>query len=360
LQTAPIANASRPWFVSAPVDLLCQGGLSLLVFAYCRLTDFGEERHHFVAITGLFLLNWPHFAATSVRLYGSRANIAQYPLTAIVIPLAAVGAVVGCFLSPLWFAPVFFKVFLIWSPFHYCGQTVGVSLLYARRDGFPINAWLRRALVAFVYLTFLSQTGAGETSAIGGLYYGVVLPGFGIPPELASVLGIAMKICGALALVGIAGTALAYRRAPPLSLLLVPLSQYVWFVHGAGSPGFREMVPSFHSLQYLAIAWAMHDGSKRQVNEDRVSSRSRLARWIALNLSGGFVLFNILPFIPGRLGYVEPALATGAILGAIQLHHFFVDGVIWKLRSRAVSAPLRAEGEGLGLNPANVSLGLAA
>jgi hypothetical protein len=34
------------------------------------------------------------------------------------------------------------------------------------------------------------------------------------------------------------------------------------------------------------------------------------------------------------------AFVTGVILSAVQIHHFFVDGVIWKLKSPAVSSPL--------------------
>jgi hypothetical protein len=33
-------------------------------------------------------------------------------------------------------------------------------------------------------------------------------------------------------------------------------------------------------------------------------------------------------------------LATGVIFVAIQIHHFFVDGVIWKLKRSTVASPL--------------------
>ncbi|MEZ4749073.1 MAG: hypothetical protein R3B54_00185 [Bdellovibrionota bacterium] len=32
--------------------------------------------------------------------------------------------------------------------------------------------------------------------------------------------------------------------------------------------------------------------------------------------------------------------ATGVAIAGVQIHHFFVDGVIWKLRNPAVAAPL--------------------
>jgi len=37
---------------------------------------------------------------------------------------------------------------------------------------------------------------------------------------------------------------------------------------------------------------------------------------------------------------VPLALATGVLTAAVQIHHFFVDGVIWKLRNPRVANPL--------------------
>ena len=51
------------------------------------------------------------------------------------------------------------------------------------------------------------------------------------------------------------------------------------------------------------------------------------------------VLFYILPQLAAAAGspirFAEPV-----ILSAVQIHHFFVDGVIWKLKNPKVSSPL--------------------
>src|SRR4051812_5718638 len=130
-------TSPRAFFVSPAVDWGLIGGFSLLCFAVCKWSSFGVSSHQLVAAGFVALvLNWPHFAATNARLYGSRTSIAQYPVTAIAAPLVAGLGVAASLFSPLLIAPVFMKVFMIWSPFHYSGQTVGVSMLYARRSGF--------------------------------------------------------------------------------------------------------------------------------------------------------------------------------------------------------------------------------
>ena len=68
---------------------------------------------------------------------------------------------------------------------------------------------------------------------------------------------------------------------------------------------------------------------------------ARTARWAALNLAGGSLLFWVLPRVVGGDGL--PASGVFAVvLAGVQVHHFFVDGVIWKLKSSAVSSPLLA------------------
>jgi len=309
-----------------------------------------------------FLLNWPHFAATDVRLYGSRSSLSQYPITAIAAPLVVVLLVAASLRSPLLIAPAFFKLFLVWSPFHYSGQTLGVSMLYARKAGFRVETWCRAALSAFIYLTFISESAAAEVSPLGTLYFGVRLPTFGVPEGLPPLLHNAMYLAGGVALAGLVIGAFRQRRVPPFPLLLVPFSQYVWFVGGAGVVGFRELVPAFHSLQYLVIAWAMQAGSSRAQStlRPRLWKLARFGRWAAWNLAGGVVLFYVFPRIPGHLGYVQPLLAAGVVTAGVQVHHFFVDGVIWKLRSRAVSAPLLATGPEQGTRATQPELELAA
>jgi hypothetical protein len=41
-----------------------------------------------------------------------------------------------------------------------------------------------------------------------------------------------------------------------------------------------------------------------------------------------------------RLGGYPLTFATGVLICGVQIHHFFVDGVIWKLKNKNVAAPL--------------------
>jgi hypothetical protein len=63
------------------------------------------------------------------------------------------------------------------------------------------------------------------------------------------------------------------------------------------------------------------------------------ARWFGLNVVGGAFLFFALPTLAELTG-ASSTFSFAVVATAVQLHHFFVDGVIWKLKNPKVSSPL--------------------
>ena len=139
------------YFVNAFVDFSVIGGLSIvayLVLAYLILylkLQNNERVVQGITITALlaWVCNWPHFSATNYRLYHSIGNIMQYPLTALLVPWLILVTMIGAILSPLVIAPMFVKLFFWWSSYHFCGQSFGITMIYARRAGFSIGRWER-------------------------------------------------------------------------------------------------------------------------------------------------------------------------------------------------------------------------
>ena len=346
------------YFVSPVADASVIGGAS--VVAYLLMWSFRDripmDSVYAASAALLVAVNWPHFSATVYRLYHSRANVRQYPLTAIAIPFVLLGGVWASFAEPDAVAPYFVKLYLIWSPYHFSGQTLGITLLYARRANVRFSKAERFAIAAFIYGTFLLPTIAFETGRTGSDYYGVVYPALGLPVWTRQVAEVWLAGC-AVALVFIV---LRWKRdgkaLPPAIILLPALTQFVWFVLGSRLRAFNEFVPMFHSLQYLFIAWALQLKEKLDV-ESITPSRRYVAwetvRWLLLNIVGGMLLFETLPLLFEMTGY-PTAFVTGIIFSAVQVHHFFVDGVIWKLKSPTVSSPLMVNLSELAGAPANV------
>jgi len=335
----------RLYFVGPWVDFACAGGLSIVAFTALRGFFPGQGSHAAVQLSAILLwvVNWPHFSATSYRLYHRRDNVRQYPVTATFAPLLVLLGVLASIGYPERVAPFFVKLFLIWSPYHFSGQTLGVTLLYARRAGVPIGPVARRGLALFVFGSFLTQTLRFESGALGSAYYGVPYPALGVPPWAADV-ALAATWIGGIAFVALTLRASRAAKQSLAPIVLVPsIAQFIWFVPGSGEAAFVEFVPAFHSLQYLLIAWGVQL-SERLDREPARSSRRVVgfesARWFSINVAGGALLFWVLPRVFSWGGEIDFLFASGVVLAGVQIHHFFVDGVIWKLRDPSVSSPL--------------------
>jgi hypothetical protein len=340
---AAVGRKPSLYFVNGWVDYALIGGVSLLTFFLLKI--FHHARTEVVWTTAAALawvVNWPHFSATNYRLYQSKANIRQYPIVALVVPLVVLTATVGSFASPGGVAPWLVKLFLFWSPYHFSGQTVGITLIYARRAGFSVGRWERMALSGFVFSTFLVQMAMLEAGQGVTEYYSVPVPLLGIPVWMPQVLRVWMILCGAGLLFFAVRWSVKNKRLLPPIVLLPAVTQLVWFVIGPTVPSFFEFVPFFHSLQYMLIAWLMQLKEKLDQGGLAPSRRyvlSESARWGVVNFAGGALLFYLLPQLASSAGFTL-AFASAVVLSGVQIHHFFVDGVIWKLKNPRVSSPL--------------------
>jgi hypothetical protein len=337
--------APRLYFVNAPVDYAVIGGASILAFVLMYFFYTADRTPVVMTLAAqlLWLCNWPHFAASSYRLYHTRDNIRQYPVTALVVPWVVLAGMAGAFLSPGLIAPYFVKVFRIWSPYHFSGQTLGICLIYARRGGFKVGPWERLALSGFIYGTFLSGTVRAEIGTAPDTFYGIPCRGLGLPAWTGPAVSVFLYAAGLAFLVLAALWCRRNRRVLPPIILLPAVTQYVWFALSSRWSSYQEFVPFFHSLQYLLVAWSVQLKEKMDVRHLQPSWRyvaGESLRWGGLNLVGGALLFFGLPHLLARAGGCGLEFATGVIICGVQIHHFFVDGVIWKLKNRNVAAPL--------------------
>ena len=334
----------RPlYYVNWWCDGLVMGGLSIIAWLGLKaLCGSAEPSGMTPLVLALGLVvNFPHFSATIYRLYQKPENLRQFPVTAWVVPWVLAAAVIACVWQPQVVAPYFLMLYLLWSPYHYSGQTLGVTMIYARRAGFPIGRRERLALSAFVYAAFVWAV-SGMSSSGSADIYGMAAPNFPAPAWLHAAAA-AVMCTGAL---GFGGFVLAWcarerRLLPPI--VLVPVAaHFAWFVAGGGVTAFIAIVPFFHGLQYLLVALAIQ--LKQRIDGGGERSWRRVGRealrWWGFNIMGGAILF-VAPVIVFSAAPV-PGLSMAAILvAAVNIHHFFVDGVIWKLRDPATSVALR-------------------
>jgi hypothetical protein len=259
----------------------------------------------------------------------------------LVAPLGLALLALAALRSPTGFAPYYFLAYLVWSGYHYSGQSLGVALLYPLRQGAPLSPVEKRLFAAPLYASWLfSLAGFFQPGAPGrNLVHVEVL---GRLPGLR-VDRLVLLATGVLTLATLAGPLWVGLRRRHLSSQTPPLpaasygvlaAQLAWFGWGAFDPLFAALaVPALHSLQYLTIT-SFH-ALRPVAPPDRMATAVRYA---VVVLGIGAVVAVGAAAVMRRTG-VDPTLAAATVATFVNLHHFLLDGRIWRLRERRVREP---------------------
>lgn len=364
------APAAKPWlFGPAPDLLLGCGGLYIVLFGVMLAAGATLQPHQpeWVFPFLVLLFSMPHYGATLVRVYERRQDRRAYALFSVWATLAiGLAFVAGVHSRPI--GALLFTLYLTWSPWHYTGQNYGITLMFLRRRGVEIQPADKRLIYAnfiFSYVLFFLVVHGPERAAANGVagYLSppddVVFLPLGIPNGLVDTL-LPMVAVAYLATLALAAGRLLRRASPGVLLpsALLVLTQAVWFSlpyalqQMEATRGFHPFDPRFaayylawiaiaHALQYLWVTSYYARGSGAWTGFGRHYARVMLA-------GAGVWFVPWLLFAPGALGrlatgdgMLAPAGASWWVLAAaVNLHHFVLDGAIWKLRNHKIAAVL--------------------
>jgi len=313
--------------------LLIGGGLSLLVLIPLLWSD----SLGFAASTRLSSQSWiqilflfsnaAHFASSTVRLYSKPGANAQLPLLTSVAPWITFAMLWLCIASPL-FGRNLQSLYLTWSPYHYAAQAYGLAVMYTYRSGSQLQPRQKTALWWAAMVPFLYVLLTGGNSRAGILWLIPPLNGLQMWHQIVPPLRLALQL-GAV-VVPVAVFAHVWRSAgrpmPLISLLVVLVNSFWWLLLSPEDAFFVATI--FHGIQYLAILMIF------DAREHAPAGTARLKRSLAFYAVCallGYALFHVLPHVFELAGYglVEAMVAVVAI---INVHHFLVDGYIWRLK----------------------------
>jgi hypothetical protein len=182
------------------------------------------------------------------------------------------------------------------------------------------------AMLPFAFL-FVTSDGAG----LGWLLPGEILAQPGVAAA-RGLLGSATVAGGLAAPVVCFALSLRRGRSPlPLISLCALVSNSLWLLLLAQRPALIGPVTVFHGIQYLAILTAFHARERRRMDPEGPSGLVHGMRFYAVCLVLGYLLFQVWPWTGVALGfsYAESVIVSAAV---VNIHHFLVDGYIWKLR----------------------------
>ncbi|MGA3351025.1 MAG: tetratricopeptide repeat protein [Candidatus Sulfotelmatobacter sp.] len=337
--------AASPWIYNPWLDLIVGCGAwsaPLLLISYLSVAS--SARAWAIAFYALALLfNYPHYMATIYRAYHRAEDFHKYRIfTVHITALIALTLI----LSHFWvrILPWIFTIYLTWSPWHYSGQNYGLFMMFARRAGAKPGDNTRRTLYgAFIVSYLILFLGFHTGSSSDPLFLSI-----GIPAVLSrweqAVLAVGFVVLACFGLSQLARQTGWRKLLPSLTLLS---SQFLWFLLPAGISLFKGFeIPQsrystgvlavMHSAQYL---WITSFYARREATGEG-SRNWRAWTYFGVLIAGGIALFVPGPWLASRLFRHDFTTSFLIFTALVNIHHFILDGAIWKLRDGRIAALL--------------------
>lgn len=281
-------------------------------------------------------ISYPHFVASYFLFYKQPGILRRARFTAFLLPLALILILgISVFLRLDKWMTAFGHAGLAFLYWHYSKQSFGASIWLmhgeARGQMLPIPKQILLvtclALACSGYVTTVSQPSVVQA-------FGMYLFPFDWPE--AMIISIqAIANCCVLFSLGF-GVFQSYRHGSWSSLVYgaIPLAAlWSWVEPSMQTPWIMLALPVFHGLQYLPFAFRVWS------NESRGSQYVKIAKGVALTVGVGYLLFRYLPqSLAHQSSQDQPALtlAPAAVLCFLNIHHYFIDAHMWRLKDASV------------------------
>ena len=363
--------------INRTADFWLLGGLSLVLWAVMIFANsfrgYASVGHHFSNIPFIFgtlalICNYPHFMVSYKFAYGRGTGfVKSHWVSLIAVPLLLMALLYFAFSNLatvpediLWLTPInnFLQKFNVglkigtlskWGiellsysfwimnltvGWHYSKQVYGCLVAYSKFDNYPLTKnqkmILRLNLLSIGWLNFayISHQLMYQSYTTSAQMVSLALPE--IFTTISTVLTVFLSVISIIFVFG--RNYLMSHRAPSWNFILPWIALHIWWV-----PVFRQSeyylfaVPFFHCLQYLPFAYKL-DTKESKAKEK--PNRFALYINIALIFIAGFLSFEFIPNILDNafetVSNFNVWFFTGAAIVFINVHHFFMDSVIWK------------------------------
>ena len=340
------APARSEHLFSPVVDFLMLGGGSLIACAaIVLLLPKGLPSAQQLAIISIVMIaiNQPHFANSYQMFYDnfhekafgaaySRNLRLRYIFAGVVVPSALLLFLVAASLSGNALAlGLGANLMFLTVGWHYVKQGYGILVLDSvqKRVFFSDTAKTIFRVNGYVCWS-VSWIGLNHALWQSKSYIGIPYYTFPIPdPIYYASIALAVVTSSASVVMLVQRWRQAPGRLPWNGIVAYIAALYLWLIFFEINPLVAAIIPTFHSLQYLAVVWRYQ--LNRRVDKPEQSFSFFVLAGVLLGFLGftalPWVMANMLPYDKTLLG---PTLFLFACYVFINVHHYFLDNVMWR------------------------------
>ncbi|WP_027153426.1 hypothetical protein [Mesorhizobium sp. WSM2561] len=364
----PVAAAPQKYLFGPVADFLMLGGSAFLILPVLFFVPLKYEG--FVGATMLLLahlINHPHFAHSyqlfyrnfgrKVRGDGYDKNLqVRYIFAGVVVPLImggffAYGSIAGN-ARLLGYAGNAMAFFVGW---HYVKQGYGMLMVDAVLKRRFFNEQDKKVLLFNGYAVWLFawlQTNAVITER---QFWGLDYYTFAAPSWVTNIAVFAAAASTAATVVMLINRWRKHGGTLPYNgVVAYVVSLYAWILFVRINPLWLLVVPALHSLQYLAVVWRYQTNVELDRSDAVIEPEFKVLSIIGPIYRLRVLGFIIIGSILGILGFWLVPIALSAlipynkeVLGSslflfiawifINVHHYFLDNVMWRRGNPEVS-----------------------
>jgi len=366
---APTRSDARYLF-NPVVDFLCLGGGSLIVLAALALAAPKSwiTPVSVVAFLLAHIVNSPHFAHSYQIFYrgfwtkafnwSTPAPLrARYVFAGIIVPVALVSffsfAIAEGDVRLLGIAINIMGFLVGW---HYVKQGYGMIIVDSVLKKNVFTTGEKRALLVNAYAVWATSWLYLNHAAHSSKFWGFESLALPVPAALVVAGGAFMTLSGIGALIAIVRRRrYATGQTFPLAGCAAYVAAlYVWLLAGRADPMLLLIIPFFHSLQYLVVVWRFElnrqNACAANAGHDRRAWHAPAVRFTLFSVLGlflGYMGFWGLPQFLDQIVAYDKALFGGTLflflfLIFINVHHYFMDNVMWRRENPEIGRHLFA------------------
>lgn len=372
------------------IDFLLLGGASLLVWAFMisfRLFDSENTNNQFYYLAVLFswlsiVCNYPHFLISYRFGYGRGKGfvfknwpaLIAMPLFFIFIYIVAYyffTEQIKSYAFVIWLNSVFrtigmdfqlgalpnlgveilnlsVRIMFITTGWHYAKQAFGCIMVFSHYHQYPLTIFQRNlwklslysiAVYNFFYISNLTAMQSGPFS----YFFDVPITNSIFPDYMTTIcLAFIMLLGLAVIYFVLVKNYLMHKKLPNSSILIPWIALHFWWIPFFGHNDFYLLaVPFFHSLQYLLFAYQLEAPEKTTERSKRIL---HLVLKTIVLITVGYLSFIFIPhFLDATFSTqmrIHVVFFIVAISVFINVHHFFIDSVVWRFSDEHVRKKL--------------------
>jgi hypothetical protein len=354
-------KTARKHLVGPFGDLLLLGALSLVLIPFSFIDIPAASVHAVLLFSYLAadLVNHPHFAASYILFYRNFServrNVTYHKLfrlrnvfAGVVVPLLLLGYfafAIGSNNLPLLGYAANAMAFLV--GWHYVKQGYGMLIIDSIFKKQFYQTWEKHIFLAngfiFWLLTWVyANRLLAENEMWGVSYFSIQLPAIVLP-----TLAVMTALSGTLLMFVLTRRIILQPKETAWTgVISYLISVYIWLM-GLHSPVMLLLIPMFHSLQYLTVVYRFEQNRINKQIPDKQQRRNALLRFGALAIVLGFAGFWFVPSLldgvnlkTAILSVTEPLVYAFSFWIFINVHHYFIDNVLWKSQNTEIKEHL--------------------